>query len=188
MEQRTISITDAVRNLTVYEAKRWLGATEQGGNNSGQLVEIFQKAVDGVASREPWCMAYVQSCVIRAEEMLSISHPGVDAILVNALHKSEHCMTVWAKTPAACRIPDPKVGAIVIWRHGNSTSGHTGIVMSVLPDGSFYTAEGNTGSTAAGIVREGDGVYKKLRSKRQVGTMILVGFIDPWMLRATSVT
>jgi hypothetical protein len=44
-------------DLMIYEAKRWLNFVES-GNNKGQVVEMFQKAVDNVAAGEPWCMSF----------------------------------------------------------------------------------------------------------------------------------
>ena len=54
-------MADAVaikERLLIHEAKRWVGVTEVGGNNRGQVVEIFQKAVGGVANGQPWCMDF----------------------------------------------------------------------------------------------------------------------------------
>ena len=44
--------------LLVWSARLWVGMTEVGGNNRGQVVERFQRAVDGKASGEPWCAAF----------------------------------------------------------------------------------------------------------------------------------
>jgi len=41
--------------LLVHEAKRWVRFTESGGDNRGQVVEMFQRAVDGKAQGEAWC-------------------------------------------------------------------------------------------------------------------------------------
>jgi hypothetical protein len=43
----------------------------------------------------------------------------------------------------------------------------------------FTTIEGNTGN-GSGVVREGDGVYKRTRSINGAGTMVVMGFIDPF--------
>ena len=42
----------------VAAAKAFVGVPEQGGNNRGQMVEIFLRGV-GLAPPEPWCAAFV---------------------------------------------------------------------------------------------------------------------------------
>ena len=163
--------------LLLNEASRWIGITEQGGNNRGQLVQLFQKAVDGSASAEPWCMSFVQYCVKMAEAQLAAAGQPVHS----KLFRSEHCQTVFQKSAALkC---EPKPGAIIVWAHykagKNTGQGHTGIVRAVRMDGMLETVEGNTGD-GAGVVRDGDGVFKRLRSPKGDGDMRVLGFLDPW--------
>ena len=166
--------------LLVHEAKKWLKFTESGGNNRGQVVEAFQKAVDGRAHGEPWCMSFVQY-VTRQVDVLA------DVIMQTTSHKrskiysTEHCMTCWNKSPKECRIDQPVPGAVVIWQKGTSSSGHTGIVVSIDKDDHDYmwTIEGNTGPSER-VEREGDGVYLKKRHIRQTGNMRVRGFLRPW--------
>jgi len=149
----------------LQEASKHIGTVEVGGDNKGATVEAFQKAVDGVAAAESWCMAFVQYCL--------------KAVGGSILFKSEHCLTVWEKSPIACRTMNPKPGAIVIWRMKGTNSGHTGIVKSVVGT-LMLTVEGNTGP-GPGIERNGDGVYEKSRNVRPLGgTMELVGYLWPW--------
>ena len=60
------------KRLLVLEASRWIGVSEVGGQNKGQLVEMFQKSADDKASKEPWCLAFVLFCV-------KIWEPGTDS-------------------------------------------------------------------------------------------------------------
>lgn len=169
--------------LLATEAAKWVGVVEK-GPNKGPDVERFQKAVDGKASGEAWCMCFVQFCVDQ-----------VDALLKGSKHtptwlfQSEHCLTVWNKTPQAARIPWNQVqpGCLIVWQHFKdgkaTTSGHVGIVIRLLPDsinGSrVETIEGNTGN-GAGVVREGDGVYRRVRSLAGSDTMKVKGFLRCW--------
>ncbi|WEK18182.1 MAG: CHAP domain-containing protein [Candidatus Pedobacter colombiensis] len=58
--------------------------------------------------------------------------------------------------------PEPKVGALVMWRMGKTSSGHAGIVISVdKANNTMQTIEGNTNASGS---REGDCVAKKLRT------------------------
>lgn len=177
MEAFELSI---VRSLLVYEAKRWVGTKEIGGNNSGQLVELFQKSVDGKAVKEAWCMAFVQFCIKNAIQYLGVTHSIEASRVVISIFSSEHCMTVWNKTPQKQRRLKPEAGLIAIWNHEGTTNGHTEICTSGMLDNIFFpTVGGNTGS-GSGVVREGDGVWARKRNINGEGTMKLVGFIDPF--------
>lgn len=149
------------------------GVREKGGNNKGREVQLLQETI-GIAQSEAWCMSYVQSCLAFAEYVTGIKSP---------IFASEHCMTVWNKTPVAQRVNSiPLRGAIVIWRHGTSTSGHTGAVESC--DGVTFTAyEGNTEggfSESGAVVREGGGVWHTKRGFKGTGNMKVVGFLRPF--------
>lgn len=155
----------------IAEALKWYGTKEVGGDNQGPAVETFQKAVDRTASGEPWCMAFCQY-VLNASG-------GSD------LFKSEHCLTVWEKSPPQLRRGVPVAGCIAIWTMVGTSKGHCGIV--VLPHRDvMVTLEGNTGP-GPGIEREGDGVYLKARPISKIsGTMELQGFLWPWLASVVS--
>jgi len=115
------------------------------------------------------CMAFVQWAIKQVEAEFGIKSP---------LFKSEHCLTVWNKTPVENRLKEPIPGAVMIWRHGNTINGHTGIVTKVTAN-NVYTVEGNT-SDGKGVNRNGDGVYARVRSRVGSGAMKVVGWIDPF--------
>lgn len=150
----------------IAEAMRWVGIREK-GENKGPEIEMFQKAVDGHASGQSWCMCFVQYCLLKV---------GDSAIL-----KSSHCLNVWNNSPKELRLSKPQPGAVMIWRKKRSSAGHTGIVVEVLDDTKVVTIEGNTGPMSI-VNREGDGVYRKVRSIRPVtGNMEVVGWLKPWL-------
>lgn len=151
-------------------ATKYIGIKEATGKNDGVEVEMFQKAVDNKASGESWCMAFVQFCLQQVE--------AIENIRTN-MFASEHCLAVWNKTPVEMRKVHPFPGYVAIWQHGDTTQGHTGIVTELIDADHFATIEGNTGS-GAGVIRDGDGVYKRTRSVHGAGTMKVVGFIDPF--------
>lgn len=166
------------RALMIEAAKVCVGIREKTNNNDGPMVELIQKTI-GDASNEAWCMAFVQTCVAYAELKTGVKSP---------LKVSEHCMTTWHNTPVDQRVKyHPLPGAIVIWRHGNGSSGHTGIILGADRD-TFLAVEGNTTSGKAGdkIIREGGGVYFTERSMQgfpEIKTkseMILIGFLKPF--------
>lgn len=167
--------------LLVFEARRWVGMTEIGGNNRGQVVEMFQKAVDGISSGEPWCMSFVQFCI----EMVDNTYDAMfqQSYLRSPLKKTEHCMTLWQDSQHHVIIARP--GSLAIWQYwknGSPTSsGHVGIVTEVItePQDHIRTIEGNTGGGSE-IEREGDGVYEKVRSREGGTRMKLMGFLSVW--------
>lgn len=148
-------------------ASSFVGVKEQGADNAGPQIELFQKSVDGTASRESWCMCFVQFCVKQIEKKYASR---------TALFKSEHCLTVFNKTPKEFHLTEPEVGCIVIWQFGNSNSGHCGIVTKVIKD-KIETIEGNTSGPSTEVVREGDEVAVKTRSKVGSKTMKVIGFL-----------
>lgn len=162
------------RNLNlelVEEALCWLGTKEEKekGDNKGTEVEMFQKAVNGIAEGEPWCMAFVQFLIKLIEDKYSIQC---------LVFKSEHCMTVFRNsTPKV--VKTPQVGDLVIWRMGNTASGHVGIIVRLLGDGRMETIEGNT-SDSTSIERNGDGVYLKNRSMKGSDSFRIMGYIRPF--------
>lgn len=163
-------------------ARQWVGFREEGGANKGFAVERFQRAVDGKAQGEPWCLAFVMYCLASVddlfESMAQLSLPG------HALYHSEHVMTCWARSPVKARVADPEVGALAIWEHhshGKATgSGHCGVVVELLGEGRFRAVEGNT-SEPGGDQREGDGVWLKERGIDGLPSLRLIGFLRPWL-------
>lgn len=156
----------------VKEAEKWLHVREKGGANKGPEVERFQKAVDDRAMGEAWCMSFVQFCVKEVGKRFGYA---------DKLFDSEHCLTVWNKTDKACRVPLEQVqpGDIVIWRHGQTMSGHTGFVESVVRsnNGSIAAIKTIEGNTSDASFRDGDGVYRRQRGPVKNGSMVIVGFL-----------
>lgn len=148
----------------IAEAKRWVG-TKEVGKNGGKQVNAFQASV-GLSTGDPWCMAFVVFCV------------KATGIKPRMKVTSGHCLTVWNDSPKELRC-GAEPGAVIIWRHGTSSSGHTGIVVSVASDGTLTTIEGNTGPEDH-VNSNGDGVYLKHRSPKGSGDMRVVGFLRPF--------
>lgn len=149
----------------IEEEKKWIGVKEKGGNNKGPEVEKFQKAVDNKASSEAWCMAFQMFCIKEVEAALGIK---------SQIFRSEHCLTVWQKSPKSMRIEKPEPGCVIIWQHGTSTSGHTGIFTGFDKNGNLLTIEGNTNGAGS---RDGDGVFSKTRNPVADGELKVVGFL-----------
>lgn len=166
LAQKSIEDKDA-RTLFRLAAEACVGEKEITHNKS-PLIELLQKTVDGSADREPYCMCAVQSWLAYAEKKTGIKSP---------IFASEHCLTVWAKTPKSSRVKKiPAQGAIVIWQHGTSSAGHTGVMLS-YENKTMNTCEANTGSQS---MREGDGIFYRTRSTTATGRMKVVGYLKPF--------
>jgi hypothetical protein len=148
-----------------------VGVRESGGANRGPRVDEYLRAVglDPTRGAYAWCASFVYFCFARAATALGLANPCV---------KTAACLTHWERAPAWARIlaadvtANPGVirpGAIFIVDHGKG-KGHTGIVERATAS-AIHTIEGNT--NAAGS-REGDGVYRKIRTL----VAINAGFID----------
>ena len=163
--------------LLIHEARRWVGITEQDGNNRGQLVQLFQKSAGGLAQGEPWCMAFVQYCVQQVDQLVNdCLEPALPKTL---LPKGEHCLAVWNQSQNL-RLDKPKPGSLCVWQHGNTASGHIGVVVDVNPDRSIMTIEGNTSPGSQGNQREGGGVWLKCRDLNAIGELKVKGFLAVW--------
>lgn len=165
--------TKNARQLFIEASKVCVGITEKSGRNDGPMVELIQETIGG-ANGEAWCMSFVQSCLAYVEKKLGVKSP---------VYASEHCLTTWNKTPKGQRVKYfPLPGAIVIWQHGKSTNGHTGVLLGA--DGkTFQAVEGNTtgGKNAKGeVVRDGGGVHFTERNMKGTGRMKVVGFLKPF--------
>ena len=171
--QEAILKKDA-RSLMVYAAEACVGIREEGGNNKGPMVQLIQDTVGGVGA-EAWCLSYVMTCLAYAEHKTGVKSPLID---------TEHCMTLWGKTKASQKVKVfPARGAIIIWQHGTSSSGHTGFFLESPRKGIMRCIEGNSEaglSKDGSVIREGGGVYVTERSMIKNGTMRVVGFIRPF--------
>lgn len=161
--------------LLIAEAEKYLGIKES-AYNDGPMIREFQKAVDGVASKESWCAAFMFYCIKNVEEKTGRK---------SWLFRSERCMNIWTRSPLEAKIPSPEAGALVIWQNYSAKgtplgTGHVGLISELLSDNSFKTIEGNT-SDGSGLNSNGDGVYRKTRRNARVGRFRLMGFLRPWM-------
>jgi hypothetical protein len=140
----------APSDLVLRVASATVGASEvPAGSNKGPFVEACLASVD-LAPGNPWCAAFVYRMGTKA---LGALWP---------LPKTGGCQFLyeWA-TKANAVHEKPQAGDVfLIWETALGRFGHTGFVLTVKPDGSCVTIEGNTN---AGGSREGYIVAEKTR-------------------------
>ena len=173
MTEPTAVCTPEFLNAEVAkEALKWIGVTEKGGDNKGPEVERFQKAVDGKAVGEPWCMSFIQFIIKEIEERYGVK---------SRIFKTEHVLTCWNKTPKNMRVGKPCPGDVICWNFTGTTSGHGGFIETMMVNRCMVkTIEGNTSGPGSRIVREGDGVYLKTRHLTSGKKFRILGLIRPF--------
>jgi len=164
--------------LTRHQIFVWLahnmeGTQEVGGPNQGRMVEKFQRAVDGKASKEAYCTGFQ---VFLCDEVDALFKDGIK----HQLPRTEWSLGMWNAAPVRIKIQRPIPGSVMLWRHENTQQGHAGTVKEVMEElHQCRTTEGNTGA-GAGVVREGDGVWERVRSWAGEGDMKVLGWLNPW--------
>lgn len=137
---------------------------------SKKLIAAF-KRVPWWASGAPYCAAFDGAVVIITAEALGLDPSGF------LKHWTAHCMTnVRKMRELGYLVTNPKEGALWLARHGDTDSGHAGLIAS-YGSVNMATVEGNTSSGNAGSQRNGDGIFARTRDIRQNGNLKTMGFV-----------
>ena len=140
-------------------AKRWNGVEELTGNNDHPMITDAMNLC-GLAGDKgyPWCAACMADIFYKAPLPSPHSARVVDWFKHNVVWKKE-----WGEKQFL--VKQGMVGAIYYRSLGRY--GH--IVLIIGEDkNNYYTLEGNTNSTGS---REGQGFYKKIRSKESIAAL-----------------
>jgi hypothetical protein len=151
------AVKPTIRERVVAVADSQVGVREATGSNDGKEVKKYLK-VTGLPEGNPWCAAYV-SWVFE-----QVTPAGPRSARVVDWFKSNVCwLSGWGEMPYHSQ--PGMVGALYYQKLGRY--GH--IVLIVGEDkNNFYTIEGNTNIAGS---REGDGVYRKVRSKESIAAI-----------------
>lgn len=161
------------RMALAWLAQRFVGAVET-RPNGGPIVEMFQRAVDGTSSGEPWCVGFVQFCAKAIDDLSVLLNGGGNNC---ELPPTEWTIDLYHKSPH--KQGDARIGDIVVWQSDvNSNRGHCGIIVELSSAG-LVTVEGNT-AAGTGDQREGDGVWKKRRYAGNIPGFTRLGYIGVW--------
>jgi hypothetical protein len=129
---------------------------EATGNNDGATVEMYLHAA-GQSKGAPWCASFVYWTILQCGDTLDLELP---AYVPSYFPKDK---IIWKQGAIIKRTP--QFGDVIgIWNSEKGRLAHIGFY-----DGEnsqyIFTVEGNTNEAGS---REGDGVYRKKRIKRQV--------------------
>ncbi len=154
--QRAVKIRQGASENLITVAESQLGVREATGNNDGAEIRKYLKST-GLPEGYPWCAAFTS--YIHNEAGVSSPHSArvVDWFKQNV---------VWQKSWGEMVNAKPgMVGGLYYRRLGRL--GHIFLIVG-QDKNNFYTIEGNTNIAGS---REGDGVYRKIRSKKSVAAL-----------------
>jgi len=161
-EKRTIKIAK-VRECSsanlLNSAERWNGVEELTGNNDHPMITVAMKLC-GLSGNKgyPWCAACLAEIHNKAELPAPHSARVVDWFKQNVIWKNS-----WGEKQFL--VKPGMVGALYYRSLGRY--GHI-VLITGEDNNNYYTLEGNT--NAAGS-REGQGFYRKVRSKSSIAAM-----------------
>lgn len=156
--QRAVKVREGASKLLITEAEKHVGVAEATGANDGLWVERYLKST-GLGKGYPWCAAF--QSYIHKETCMGGPRSArvVDWFKYNVVYQSE-----WGDLPEFTSTPG-MVGGLYYRKLGRL--GHIFLIVGEDKN-NFYTIEGNTNF---GGSREGDGVYRKIRSKKSVAAL-----------------
>jgi len=133
-----------------------IGVRERTNHNDGYMVEQYLASA-GLSKGNPWCASFVYWTFLQNGASLKVSGKG----WVPSYFPPSKTIYVRGKYSKM----DPKYGDLIgIWFEDKGRLAHIGFYDSE-DDKYYYSVEGNTNDAGS---REGDGVYRKKRIKRQV--------------------
>ncbi|MEH0156461.1 CHAP domain-containing protein [Limibacter armeniacum] len=144
------------REVLVETYSSQVGVREEGGNNKGKQVSEYL-AVTGFSDPVAWCAAFVAWC-----------HDRTGVYTVQSAWSPAwfpESRTIYSRTDKFSLTP--RAGDVFgIYYNSKKRIAHVGFIDAWNPDDDYcITVEGNTNGDGS---REGDGVYRKRRLKRQI--------------------
>ncbi len=135
----------------------YIGVRETEGNNNGPEIRLFLKSC-GLVGKYAWCAAFVNYCYKEC---------GIETVKSPAWSPSwfTNDKVIYKRDNTIKRQPQPG-DVFGVWFSSKNRVAHVGFI-DEWSNGKSYaiTVEGNTNVAGS---REGDGVYRKRRLKRQI--------------------
>lgn len=155
--QRAVEIRNRAAANLIIEAEKQIGVKEATGQNDGPQVRRYLK-ITGLPEGYPWCAAFQAYIHDAAGLPAPNSARVVDWFVQNV---------VWLQNWGPVK-PDVKAGMVgALYYRELGRLGH--IVLIVGQDkNNYYTIEGNTNALGS---REGQGVWRKIRSKQSIAAL-----------------
>lgn len=147
-------------------AKGEVGVREQGGNNRGERIALYQQATWLPVGSWPWCAAFVCWAMKQASGLVPVKFSlpqTAGAWDFERWALDQEKMGVALIKPAVLAV---QPGDILVYTHS-----HIGIALTPASGGMCSAIEGNTNG---GGGREGDGVYLKQRIVNEIRSIIRI--------------
>ena len=139
------------------EAEKHLSVREATGANDGLWVRCYLR-VTGLDEGYPWCAAFQAYIHQKAEIPAPRSARVVDWFAQNVVWKREF----------GARHIEARAGMVgALYYQNLGRLGHIFLIVGEDAN-NYYTIEGNTNGAGS---REGDGVYRKIRSKKSIAAL-----------------
>jgi hypothetical protein len=151
--QQSYSVREQVK--ATYTGK--IGVREATGRNDGVQVETYLKYV-WLKKGNPWCAAFVSWCL--GQNSINKARSG------GCVQLMEQGKVIFIKDKMT-ELPQTS-DVFFIWFANKGRVAHTGFIEK-WSDTFITTVEGNTNEAGS---REGDGVYRKKRLKRQIYSVV----------------
>jgi len=163
-----MSDNSALRRQLVAIATAQVGSHEEGGNNLGPMVAMFQAATSLPPGPWPWCAAFVDWCVREWLQMPPVrAAMGLSTEAEAEAWRPRTALAFgfegWGLGHGLAVLPE-----LAVARAGDLVTfdfSHVGIVAVDQPaaSGMIETIEGNTNGAGARDSASGDGVWRKTR-------------------------
>jgi hypothetical protein len=165
------------RAVVIAKAYAAAHTVEVGGNNMGDQVQFYLRMV-GLGAGNPWCCAFVYTCLVKAYAQLIGHAEDRDSLValgpvftqIYGVPRTGLVIAMWAAFEhlGLSRDWDAKISApaLVFFRFGEGH--HIGFVTEDSAARSpIRTCEGNTPNDS-GNQADGDGVFMRLRPRNHV--------------------
>lgn len=149
-----------------------MGLKEATGNNDGEHIKLYMKAVGlNYNKHYPYCMAGQYYYFKTAADLLHKPCPIVRTASTIKIYE-------WGVKNGVQTIYEPKENDLVVWKTLNKSTGHVARIKQVLDRGNIITWECNTGNGMTGSQRDGNGNYIRKRNiYTPIGRMRIRGLI-----------
>lgn len=158
---------EQLHQAIISQISAYIGIREDQGDNRSKIIDLINKYM-GLALGSPYCLSAIQYCLGQVEKQ----NDGVKFYLPF----TGHCQTFFNSVNPKFKHSTPQAGDVVIWKYAGTSSGHAGYVEKVLDGGRIQTIEFNT-RDSTGVIREGDGCYRCVRSVKGSKLMPIMGFV-----------
>lgn len=152
-EKQTLKKSPVRFSPIADSAARFLWVRETGANRGPGINEMLRRV--GLPPGHPWCAAFVSMlCDTSGVLCPSVRSAASQAFVVRGAVPAERILNGRDSVHR---------GDIIIWRNGNTWTGHIGVATADWAGASGPTIEGNTSAGTAGSQRDGNGVYRRTR-------------------------